>query len=106
MERLEAGGWVASRLLGLANVLDTVNREAAVRAAGMGRQTLWLNAGVQRVHWFNADCAAGLRDEPRSGRPARSWGEALLRSVQAEFGHAERDIQAGVSLDAEGLQLD
>jgi transposase len=49
----------------LANVLDGMNREAAARAAGMDRQTLrdW-------VHRFNARGVAGLRDEPRPGRPA------------------------------------
>ena len=40
LARQEADGRVAARLLGLANVLDGMSREAAARAAGMERQTL------------------------------------------------------------------
>jgi transposase len=37
----------------------------------MDRQMLRFNACVERVVRFNAEGADGLRDQPRSGRPAR-----------------------------------
>jgi transposase len=57
---------VASRLLGLANALDGIDRGQAARQAGMDRQTLrdW-------VIRFNAEGVAGLRDRPKSG--GRTW---------------------------------
>jgi transposase len=75
LARREADGRVASRLLGLANVLDGMSREAAARAAGMDRQTLrdW-------VHRFNTEGVDGLRDRPRLGRP--TW---LTEGQQAAF---------------------
>jgi transposase len=62
--RQENDGRVACRLLGLANVVDGMNRKRAARQAGMDRQTLrdW-------VIRFNAEGLEGLRDRPRSGRP-------------------------------------
>jgi len=78
LARLEADGRVASRLLGLANVLDGMSREAAARAAGVDRQTLrdW-------VIRFNAEGVEGLRDQPRSGRrPWMSEGQqAALKAI-------------------------
>ena len=64
MARQENDGRVACRLLGLANVVDGMNRKPAARQAGMDRQTLrdW-------VIRFNAEGIEGLRDRPRSGRP-------------------------------------
>jgi transposase len=64
LARQESDGRVACWLLGLANVVDGMNRERAARQAGMDRQTLrdW-------VIRFNAEGIAGLRDRPRSGRP-------------------------------------
>src|SRR3712207_9234819 len=64
LARHEKDGRVASRLLGLANGLDGMSREAAARAAGMDRQTLrdW-------VIRFNVEGGEGLRDRPRPGRP-------------------------------------
>jgi transposase len=75
LARREADGRVASRLLGLANVLDGMSREAAARAAGMDRQTLrdW-------VLRFNAEGMAGLHDQPRPGRPTR-----MTEGQQAAF---------------------
>src|SRR3954454_20031803 len=64
--RRERGGRVGARLLALANVLDGMSRDEAARAAGMDRQTL-----RDRVHRYNAEGLAGLRDRPRSGRQAR-----------------------------------
>jgi transposase len=65
LARHETNGRVACRLLALANVLDGMNREAAASRAGMDRQTLrdW-------VIRFNAEGIEGLRDRPKSGRPA------------------------------------
>lgn len=65
LARRERDGRVAARLIALANVLEGMNRDAAARAAAMDRQTLrdW-------VIRFNAEGVDGLRDQPRSGRPA------------------------------------
>ena len=65
LARLEADGRVACRILALANALDGMSRERAAKQAGMDRQTLrdW-------VIRFNAEDMDGLRDRPRSGRPA------------------------------------
>ena len=68
-------GYQARRLLALALVLDGASRMAAARAAGMDRQTLrdW-------VHRYNGEGVAGLRDRPRSGRPAQ-LSEAQLAEL-------------------------
>ena len=65
MARQETNGRVACRLLGVANALDGMSRERAAHQAGMDRQTLrdW-------VIRFNAEGIEGLRDRPKSGRPA------------------------------------
>jgi transposase len=64
LARLEKSGWVAARMLAIANVLSGMSRGMAAQLAGMERQTLrdW-------VHRFNAEGVEGLRDRPRSGRP-------------------------------------
>ncbi|MFC7693776.1 transposase [Paeniroseomonas aquatica] len=78
LARREADGRVAARLLGLANVLDGMSRDVAARAAGMDRQTLrdW-------VHRFNAAGVAGLRDQPRPGRPVwlTEGQQATLKAI-------------------------
>lgn len=88
MARREADGRVASRLLGLANVLDGMSREAAARAAGMDRQTLrdW-------VHRFNAAGVAGLRDRPRAGRPTwlTAGEQATLKAIVLRGADPDRD---------------
>jgi transposase len=58
-------GRVACRALAMAHILDGATRAQAAAACGMDRQTLrdW-------VHRYNANGLAGLRDAPRSGRPA------------------------------------
>jgi len=67
--RQHAGRWrdgrVACRALAMAHILDGATRAPAAAACGMDRQTLrdW-------VHRYNANGLAGLRDAPRSGRPA------------------------------------
>jgi len=88
LARLESDGRVATRLLGLANVLDGMSREATARSAGMDRQTLrdW-------VHRFNAKGVAGLRDQPRPGRPV--WlteGEQVaLKAIVLRGPEPDRD---------------
>lgn len=63
--RSERDGRVAARLLGIANILDGMDRTSAARAAGMDRQTL-----CDWVHRYNQDGLAGLRNRPK-GRPER-----------------------------------
>jgi len=88
LARQEAGGRVAARLLGLANVLDGMSREAAARAAGMDRQTLrdW-------VHRFNAKGVEGLRDQPRPGRPVwlTEGQQATLKAIVLRGPDPDRD---------------
>ncbi len=88
LARHEADGRVAARLLGLANVLDGMSREAAARAAGMDRQTLrdW-------VHRFNAEGVAGLYDQPRSGRPVwlTEGQQATLKAIVLHGPDPDRD---------------
>lgn len=83
--RAEKEGRVAARMLGIANVLDGMDRTTAAQAAGMDRQTLrdW-------VHRYNKEGIGGLRDQPK-GRPARA-----LTSQQ------EKEIDALVSTAPEG----
>jgi transposase len=58
--RGEKDGKVASRLFGIAHILDGMDREQAAQLAGMTRQTLrdW-------VHRYNDYGIAGLRDRPK-----------------------------------------
>jgi transposase len=88
LARREADGRVAARLLGLANVLDGMGREAAARAAGMDRQTLrdW-------VHRFNAEGVGGLRDQLRPGRPAwlTEGEQAALKAIVLRGPEPDRD---------------
>jgi transposase len=95
--RRETDGRVAARLLGLANVLDGMGREAAARAAGMDRQTLrdW-------VIRFNAEGVEGLGDRPRPGRPTRlTEGEqAAFKAIVLRGPDPERDgVSAWRALD-------
>ena len=88
LARLEGDGRVAARLLGLANVLDGMSREAAARAAGMDRQTLrdW-------VIRLNAEGVAGLRDLPRPGRPVwlTEGEQAALKAIVLRGPDPDRD---------------
>jgi transposase len=88
LARRERDGRVATRLIALGNVLDGMSREAAARAAGMDRQTLrdW-------VIRFNAEGVAGLRDQPRSGRPTRmtEGQQAAFKAVVLRGPDRERD---------------
>jgi transposase len=60
------GAAASRRMLALASVLEGRSREAAARAAGRDRQTLW-----DWGHRYNAEGLAGLHDRPRSGRKPR-----------------------------------
>ena len=88
LARRERDGRVSARLLALANALDGMSREAAARAAGMDRQTLrdW-------VVRFNADGTAGLRDQPRPGRPTRmtEGQQAAFKAIVLRGPDPERD---------------
>jgi transposase len=88
LARRERDGRVAARLLALANALDGMSRAAAARAAGMDRQTLrdW-------VVRFNAEGVAGLRDQPRPGRPPRmaEGQRAAFKAVVLRGPDPERD---------------
>lgn len=64
LARGERAGRLRVRLLALANALDGLPREEAVRLAGMTGQTLgdW-------VHRYNEAGVEGLRDRRHPGRP-------------------------------------
>ena len=88
LARRETDGRVAARLLGLANVLDGMDRGAAAQAAGMDRQTLrdW-------VIRYNVEGVEGLCDRPRSGRP--TWlseaDQAALKAIVLRGPDPDRD---------------
>jgi transposase len=75
--RREKDGLAASRLLGIANILDGMDRDQAARAAGMTRQTLrdW-------VHRYNAEGIEGVRNRPK-GRPERALTRAQEQEIDA-----------------------
>ena len=91
LARLEADGRVACRILALANALDGMSREQAAKQAGMDRQTLrdW-------VIRFNAEGMDGLRDRPRSGRPA-SLDEGQMAAFKALVLRGPNPERDGVS---------
>ena len=74
--RGEKNGRVAARMLGIANVLDGMERGAAARAAGMDRQTLcaW-------VHRYNKEGIEGLRNRPQ-GCPPRCLTNEQEKEVE------------------------
>src|SRR4051812_32790492 len=88
LARRERDGRVSSRLLALANTLDGMSRDAAARAAGMGRQTL-----RDRVHRYDAEGVEGLRDRPRPGRPCAldEGRQAALKGLILRGPRPERD---------------
>ena len=73
--RSEKDGRVASRLLGIANILDGMDRDQAARTVGMTRQTLrdW-------VRHYNEEGIEGTRNKLK-GRPKR----ALTREQEQEI---------------------
>src|SRR5690242_7160946 len=78
----------ARRMLALALVLEGASRAEAARAAGMDRQTL-----RDRVHRYNEEGLAGLRDRRRSGRKPRltPGQEAELATAVGHGPDPERD---------------
>jgi transposase len=76
----------ARRLLALALVMEGASRTQAARTAGMDRQTLrdW-------VIRYNKEGVDGLRDRPRSGRPAQLNDEQLAELAQL--------VEAGPDID-------
>ena len=70
-------GRVCQRLLLVANLLDGVEREAAARVVGLGRQAAydWHNR-------YEEEGVDGLRDRPRSGRPRRVPAAVEQRLVE------------------------
>src|SRR3954470_17745292 len=78
------------RMLALALVLEGASRAEAARAAGMDRQTL-----RDRVHRYNEEGLAGLRDRPRSGRRPR-----LTPEQEAELAAA---VERGPDPDRGGV---
>lgn len=78
----EKSGEKLRRLLGLALILDGVDRESAARQCGMQRQTLrdW-------VHRYNAEGIAGLSDRAHGGGVKRflsaSQDAAIVEWVKA-----------------------
>lgn len=84
--RTEKDVLAASRMLGIANILDGMDRASAAKAAGMDRQTLrdW-------VHRYNRNGLAGLYNSPK-GHPRR-----CLTQEQ------EKEIETMVSAEPEGV---
>jgi transposase len=74
--RSERDGCIASRLLGIANILDGMDRDTAARTTGMTRQTLrdW-------VHRYNAEGVEGLKNKPK-GRPQRALTSAQEQEIE------------------------
>src|SRR3954462_8352360 len=84
------GARAARRMLAPTLVLEGSSREAAARAAGMDRRTL-----RDRVHRYNAEGLAGLRDRPRSGRRPRLTAEQEAELVTA--------VERGPDPDRDGV---
>ena len=80
----------ARRLLAIALVLEGSPRTEAARVTGMDRQTLrdW-------VLRYNAEGVEGLRDRPRSGRPARLTTD--------ELAELERLVEEGPNVAVHGV---
>lgn len=73
----EKNGRVVARMLGIANILDGMERGAAARAVGMYRQTL-----CDWVHRYNQEGLIGLCDRPK-GRPDRALTAQQEKEIEA-----------------------
>jgi len=75
--RSEKDGRVASRLLGIANILDGMDRDQAARCVGMTRQTLgdW-------VRRYNDEGVEGMGNKPK-GRPKRALTPKQEQEIDA-----------------------
>ena len=74
--RQEKNVLAASRMLGIANILEGMDRTAAAKAVGMDRQTL-----CDWVHRYNQNGLVGLHNRPK-GRPARALTSAQEQEVE------------------------
>jgi len=74
--RQEADVLTASRMLGIANVLDGMDRASAAQAVGMDRQTL-----CDWVHRYNRDGVAGLCNRPK-GHPKRRLTDLQEKKIE------------------------
>src|SRR3954453_14791213 len=76
--RRERNPRTATRMLAIAAALEGAGRAEAARLPGMERQAL-----RDAVVRYNAEGLAGLRDRPKSGRPARldETQKAALKQV-------------------------
>ena len=104
LARGERDGRVRVRLLLIAHLVDGLDREAAARAVGLGRQ-----AGYDWPKRYNAEGVAGLSDRPRSGRPPVLDSAAAERFKQRIVAGAdlERDrVTALRGLDAQRILAD
>ena len=90
LARREPSRAAAARLLAVANALEGMTRAEAARLAGLERQAL-----RDAVLRYNAGGVAGLRDRPRSGRPAR-LDETRRRELREL-------VLAGPDVEADGL---
>ncbi len=83
----------ARRLLAIALVLDGTSRTETARLTGVDRQAVrdW-------VLRYNAAGVEGLRDRPRSGRPAQL--------TAAQLAELERLVEAGPDIDVHGVVRD
>lgn len=80
--RTEKSGRVVARMLGMANILEGMERGAAARAVGLDRQTLC--DGVDR---YNAAGLEGLRNRAQ-GRPKRCLNAAQDAEIAQMVSHA------------------
>jgi transposase len=80
--RSEKDGGVAAGLLGIANILDGMDRDQAARVVGKTRQTLrdW-------VRRHNAEGIEGVRNRPK-GLPARALTSEQEREIEARITQA------------------
>lgn len=104
LARRESDGRVRVRLLLICHLLDGLDRDAAARAVGLGRQ-----AGYDWPKRYNADGVAGLRDRPRSGRPPLldSAGAERFKQRIVDGADVERDgVSALRGLDARRILAD
>ena len=91
LAKSETDARIARRILGVANALDGMSREAAARAAGMDRQTLrdW-------VIRYNEHGLDGLSDQWGEGRPSKLTVEEKVALVEIVLAGPDSEV-SGVS---------
>ncbi len=94
--RRERDGRVRVRMLMIAHMLDSVDREEAARMVGLARQ-----AGYDWPKRYDAEGLAGLSDRRRPGRPVKLDAEQVQRFRQRNNqGHGRNRVG---SLSSHGL---